>query len=261
MIATTASTAKNRIRNNTMKIIGRTDFFNFPDLELNFVEVKIDTGAFTSSLHCESAKVENEMLIVNFGDGNVKTFENFGQKRITSSNGTTQKRFSIITTVELFGDVEYIEVTLSDRSAMKSRCLIGRTFLSPNEILVYVKKRNLSAKSVLTFFQGDMDNYNLYYEGEHYNEILSECSNEINLFKEIQNQLYISTMKKINDFRKTTNMKRLENIFYMNGKTKITLDKFCSFIYNSKEKGVDWYIKGEEYFEVEDEDEDVLVNL
>ncbi|CAG7581484.1 MAG: putative protease [uncultured marine phage] len=230
-----------------MKIIGRTDFFNFPELELNFVEVKIDTGAFSSALHCESAKLIDEVLVVDFGNGNVKVFEEYGTKRITSSNGTTQTRFSIVTTVELFGDIEYIEVTLANRSTMKSKCLLGRTFLSPNEILVYVRKRNLSIKSILPFFEG-VENFNLYHEDR-----VLESKNIYELFNEIENLIYTKDIKKVNDFRKTTNMKRLEKYYFMNGETKVTLDKFPSFMYNSKEKGVEWYMNGEEYFKVEDE--------
>ena len=36
------------------KVIGRTDCADFPQLKLKKVSVKIDTGAYTSSLHCNS---------------------------------------------------------------------------------------------------------------------------------------------------------------------------------------------------------------
>ena len=231
-----------------MKIIGRTDFFNFPDLGINFVEVKIDTGAFSSALHCESAEVVDDILVVDFGDGNIKRFEEYGKKIITSSNGTSQERFSIITTVELFGEVEYIEITLANRSRMKSKCLIGRTFLSPNKILVYVKERNLSIKSCEPFFFG-VEDFNLYLKGK----ALAQFQNIEDLFLEIEKKIYTAKMKKITDFRKTTNMKRLEKYHFVNGSTKVTLDKLVSFVYEDKKKkrffldGQDRFLELEDY--------------
>ena len=39
------------------KIIGRYDRVDLPQLGLNDIHAKIDTGAFTSSLHCHKAEI------------------------------------------------------------------------------------------------------------------------------------------------------------------------------------------------------------
>jgi len=39
------------------QLIGMTDIVDFPDLGLCDVPVKVDTGAYTSSLHCKNVTV------------------------------------------------------------------------------------------------------------------------------------------------------------------------------------------------------------
>jgi hypothetical protein len=38
-------------------IIGRRDMIDFPELGLEDIEAKIDTGAYTSAIHCSQIKV------------------------------------------------------------------------------------------------------------------------------------------------------------------------------------------------------------
>ncbi len=45
-----------------MQILGRSDRVDLPGLGLENIHAKIDTGAYTSSLHCSSAKVVNGQL-------------------------------------------------------------------------------------------------------------------------------------------------------------------------------------------------------
>ncbi len=39
-----------------MHIIGRIDKADFPELNLREIDVKVDTGAYTSSIHCHEVK-------------------------------------------------------------------------------------------------------------------------------------------------------------------------------------------------------------
>ena len=37
-------------------LIGRKDKADFPELSLNDIDIKIDSGAYTSSIHCTNIK-------------------------------------------------------------------------------------------------------------------------------------------------------------------------------------------------------------
>lgn len=132
--------------------IGRIDKCDFPSLNLLDVEVKIDTGAYTSSIHCHNVKVENNFLKCNFVDEehpayNEKEiiFDSYDVKVVKSSNGQSQARYQILTEIILFGKEYPIHLTLSDRDDMRFPVLLGRKFLT-KKFNVDINKTNLSFK-------------------------------------------------------------------------------------------------------------------
>lgn len=137
-------------------IIGRTDIANFPGLELENIAVKIDTGAFTSSIHCskiEEIEVEGvnaicfHLLDPSHPHHNNKEFifNAFTQKNIKSSTGHSEMRYIIKTTITLFSKKYPIEISLTERGEMKYPVLLGRKFLK-GKFIVDPAKYNLSAK-------------------------------------------------------------------------------------------------------------------
>ncbi len=50
----------------TKKILGRVDKVDFPELNLITVDVKIDTGAYTSAIHCSNIREKNNKLYLHF---------------------------------------------------------------------------------------------------------------------------------------------------------------------------------------------------
>jgi hypothetical protein len=119
------------------KTIGRRDRADFPNLELNNIPIKIDTGAYTSSIHCTNYKLENEVLYADFHDEDhpkskpkTVSFTDFKIRKVKSSNGIVQNRFEIKSNIKLFGKVYKIALTLADRKKMKNPVLIGRKFLN-----------------------------------------------------------------------------------------------------------------------------------
>lgn len=42
---------------NSTIVIGRRDKVDFPELGLKNIDVKVDTGAFTSSIHCHDIRL------------------------------------------------------------------------------------------------------------------------------------------------------------------------------------------------------------
>ncbi len=132
------------------KIIGRLDKADFPLLGLFEIDVKIDTGAYTSSIHCHKVKVKDGILICNFYDkghplynGKEIIFKTYDIAKVKSSNGVVQQRYKVKTTIVLFNKKYSINLTLSTRDDMKYPILIGRRFLN-KKFIVDVNLKNLS---------------------------------------------------------------------------------------------------------------------
>lgn len=132
--------------------IGRTDKASFPLLHLDDIDVKIDTGAYTSTIHCKNVTVEDNYLKCVFLDPEHPAyhekefrFDKYDVRVIKSSNGVSQARYRILTEIELFGKVYPIFLTLSDREEMKFPVLLGRKFLT-KRFVVDITRTNLSYK-------------------------------------------------------------------------------------------------------------------
>ena len=122
-------------------IIGKKDIADFPEFKLTDLEVKIDTGAYTSSIHCHEIEVETSeeesVLNVIFLDpthpkftGEEFHFRSFQLKDVKSSNGTVEQRALIKSKIILFGKSFPIQFTLTDRGDMKFPVLLGRKLLN-----------------------------------------------------------------------------------------------------------------------------------
>jgi hypothetical protein len=136
-----------------MQILGRSDRINLPGLGLKNIHAKIDTGAYTSSLHCSRAEVINGQLeFVLLDDehpeftGMKFVFNAFTEREIKNSFGVAEKRFVINTTVKIFNEEIMAEFSLSDRDALRFPILLGRKILR-DRFLIDVTKKNLSYRS------------------------------------------------------------------------------------------------------------------
>lgn len=139
-----------------MIIIGRIDKADFPELNLRNIKIKIDTGAYTSTIHSHDIKeveedgekhLEFELLDPSHTKYRNTIFKvkNYKTKAIKSSFGDTEQRFIIKTKILIF-DKEYpIELSLSERSDMKFPILIGRKFLN-KRFIVNTSLKNISFK-------------------------------------------------------------------------------------------------------------------
>lgn len=133
-----------------MQIMGRYDRVDLPDLGLSDIHAKIDTGAYTCSLHCHSAEVVNGKLEFVLLDeehpeftGMKFTFDQFERKDIKNSFGEIENRFVIVTSVTVLGEVITTEFSLCNRGSLKFPILIGRRILH-NRFLIDVSKKNVS---------------------------------------------------------------------------------------------------------------------
>ncbi len=136
------------------EIIGRIEIVDLPQWKLEQIEAKIDTGAFSSSLHCHNIeqfkKEEIKWVKFNLLDPDHQAYNEklFSMpvhdfREVKSSNGQVEPRVFVKTQITFFEQNFDIEFSLTDRSEMKYPLLIGRKFLK-NKFLVDVSKKHLS---------------------------------------------------------------------------------------------------------------------
>lgn len=134
------------------QIIGRSDVVDFPDLALFDVPAKVDTGAFTSALHCKDVRLIQDglgtrlsfWLIDKTGEPARQFYsDQFSQRMIRNSFGVAERRYVIKTRLVLFGRTIRAEFTLADRDRLKNPVLLGRKLLR-NRFVVDVAQENLS---------------------------------------------------------------------------------------------------------------------
>ena len=140
------------------KIIGRRERITLPEWGLKNVTGKIDTGAYTSSIHCDFVEEKEEdgkkilfCKILEPSDkkynGKLLRSENYSQKKVKNSFGQAEVRYKVSTKVIMFGVEFDAEFTLTDRSKMRNPILLGRKMLT-GRFIVDVQEVNLSKKSL-----------------------------------------------------------------------------------------------------------------
>ena len=121
------------IKKSKIKLIGRREYVSFPLLNLSKVEAKIDTGAYTCSIHCDNIKltIENNKSVLSFQllDNSVHRTEIFFRKKIKNYFGEMEERFIIKTLIYIGGKKINTTISLSDRESMRYPVLIGRRLL------------------------------------------------------------------------------------------------------------------------------------
>lgn len=118
-------------------IIGRLESIALPELGIDNLEVRVDTGAKTSSLHVDNIKksvvkgIHQVTFDIHPDAHNVDHIVTCSapisdMRKVKSSNGTSEQRYVIETTIMLGNESWVIEITLTDRSDMSYLMLFGR---------------------------------------------------------------------------------------------------------------------------------------
>jgi len=148
-----------------MKLIGRREFIDFPQLEIYNIEAKIDTGAYTSSLHCEYITVNYEnskpILYFTIEHGGTKTlrFEEFSQKKIKNSFGEMEERYVINTIFHIGKKKIRSIISLSNRDNMRYPVLIGRRLLK-GKFYIDVKHIHTGGKGLTKALKEEQKEHN-----------------------------------------------------------------------------------------------------
>ena len=137
-------------------LIGRLESIDLPELAIKDLQVRVDTGAKTSSLHVDNIKkkvidgVHSVVFDIHPDVHNVDTIAQCSapisdMRKVKSSNGTSEQRYVIQTLAILGGETWPIEITLTDRSDMNYLMLFGREaigtkfLVDPSRVFLGVK--------------------------------------------------------------------------------------------------------------------------
>ncbi len=122
---------------NNKPIIGALEYCDLPQLLIENLTVRVDTGAATSSLHVDDIEefqkgdetwvrftmhpdIHDVSKVVR------KEYKVVTQKRVKSSTATLERRYTIETDIVMANMRWPIEITLTDRSSMTYLMLFGR---------------------------------------------------------------------------------------------------------------------------------------
>ena len=138
-------------------LIGRKERIHFKEHDLKNMIAKVDTGAYSSSLHCKILKtsiidgIENVCFIPLVHKNRVKHAHKIyvpisKKKKVKSSTGHEEERYFVKMHVQLNGHSLTTEFSLTDRSNMRHTILLGRKFLKGRFIVDVSRKFLLSKK-------------------------------------------------------------------------------------------------------------------
>ncbi len=132
--------------------IGRREHVDFPELGLYGITAKIDTGAYTTALHCHDIREENGVLYFKLLDpthpdytAKELSFKEYFQKEIKNSFGESERRYIIKTIVRIGKKRIKSVISLSDRGTMRYPVLIGRKLLKHKFVVDVSLLFNVSA--------------------------------------------------------------------------------------------------------------------
>jgi hypothetical protein len=135
--------------------IGRTEKVHFPDLDLFEIDAKIDSGAYTSSIHChdiwensDESALFFKLLDPSHKDYNEKElkFDNYSKTVVKSSTGIAERRYKIKTKIQIGKKSYTTSFTLTDRAKMKYPVLLGRVVLNKRFIIDVAEEYLLTLK-------------------------------------------------------------------------------------------------------------------
>lgn len=141
--------------------IGWREWIGLPDLGVDHIKAKIDTGARTSALHVHRIEVleergEETLLRIRIHpvqrsrkDEITAEVLAHDQRTVKSSAGHQQHRYVIETSVKAGERIFPVEISLTNRDAMGFRMLLGRTALR-KQFLINPEKSFLLGKPDFT---------------------------------------------------------------------------------------------------------------
>lgn len=126
--------------------VGWREWFSLPELNIQRIKAKIDTGARTSTLHAFFVEpyLDQACPMVRFGVHPIQKNLDFeiicrcpvkDYRQVSDSGGHRDMRYVIETLICLGDYCRPVEMTLTNRDSMKFRMLLGRTAMMDMAVL------------------------------------------------------------------------------------------------------------------------------
>lgn len=140
--------------NKPKTVLGRNEVVSFPELGIDMINAKIDTGAYSTAIHAHKFWIEElngiETLYFQLLDPSKDEFKDrtfktttFYRKKVRSSNGRIEIRFIIRTQIILGSKKRITHLSLTNREKMKYPVLIGRRVLRKGFIVDVTKSNKI----------------------------------------------------------------------------------------------------------------------
>lgn len=118
-------------------VLGWREWASLPELGIDRIQVKMDTGARTSALHVDAFRLVSGQrgrariwIPAGHGQGTVEAVVDVaGYSVVKTSAGDREKRPKVVTLIQIGKLRRRIEVTLSRREGMVHRMIVGRRAL------------------------------------------------------------------------------------------------------------------------------------
>ncbi len=118
-------------------VVGALEVCDLPEFDIRNLNIRVDTGAQTSSLHVDNLEefdFDGELWVSFDIHPDIHNVDQLvpckakvsDKRRVKSSNATKEKRYVVSTQIEMAGQRWSIELTLTDRSGMTYLMLLGR---------------------------------------------------------------------------------------------------------------------------------------
>lgn len=127
-------------QNTLLPVVGWREWLTLPELGIENIKVKVDTGARTSALHAFFVEpfIRDEKEWVRFGIHPIQQNSRYAiecempvkdRRVVSDSGGHREERYIIETTLRMGVHTWSSELTLTDRDSMRFRMLLGRKAL------------------------------------------------------------------------------------------------------------------------------------
>lgn len=144
------------------RLVGWREWLALPELGIERIKAKVDTGARTSALHAVNVRPfdRNGEQWVSFvarpggpRDRNQVRCEARarGIRKVRNSGGDVEQRYVIVTPLEMGGRRLDVEITLTNRTEMGHEMLLGRSALQKGRFLVDPAKSFLQVQPTLSY--------------------------------------------------------------------------------------------------------------